>query len=91
MGNRFKCKINEIYNDIPNLFGIADDILVIGYEKDGADHDEAVYSVLKWCQDGNLKLNKDKYHFRCTSNTILSQSSVKGRHPPRSTKGQSTD
>ena len=60
-------KINEIFNDIPNLFGFADDILVIGYDKDGADHDKAVYKVLGQCQDVNLKLNKDKFHFRCTS------------------------
>ena len=52
---------------MPNVFGIADDILVIGYEKDGADHNEAVYNVLRWCQDVNLKLNKVKCHFRCTS------------------------
>ena len=53
------------FNDMPNVFGIADDILVIGYNKDGADHDEAVYKVLKWCQDVNLKLNIEKCHFRC--------------------------
>ena len=52
---------------MPNVFGIADDILVIGYDKDGADHDEAVYKVLKWYQDVNLKLNEEKCHFRCTS------------------------
>ena len=62
----FQCKIEEISNDMPNLFGIAD-ILVIGYKKDGADHDEAVYNVLRQCQDVNLKLDKDKCHFRCTS------------------------
>ena len=45
--NMFQRKIDEIFNDIPNVFGIADDILVIGYDKDGADHDEAVYSVLE--------------------------------------------
>ena len=67
VGNMFQCKINKIFNDLPNVFGIADDILVIGYDKDGADHNEAVYSVLRWCQDVNLKLNKDKCHFRCTS------------------------
>ena len=67
VGNMFQRKIDEIFNDMPNVFGIADDILVIGYEKDRQDHDEAVYSVLKWCQDVNLKLNKDKCHFRCTS------------------------
>ena len=53
MGDMFQRKINEIFNDIPNVFGIADDILVIGYEKDKADHDEAVYSVLEQCQDVN--------------------------------------
>ena len=52
---------------MPNVFGIADNILVIGYNKDGKDHDEAVYNVLRWCKDVNLKLNKDKCHFRCIS------------------------
>ena len=63
----FQHKIDEIFNDMPNVFGIADDILVIGYDKNGADHDEAVYSVLQQYQDVNLKLNKEKCHFRCTS------------------------
>ena len=36
---------------MPHVFGIAEDILVIGYEKDGADHDEAVYSALKGCHN----------------------------------------
>ena len=63
----FQHKIDEIFYYMPNVFGIGYDILVIGYNKDGADHDEAVYKVLKWCQDENLKLNKEKCHFRCTS------------------------
>ena len=69
-GDIFQCKIDEIFNYMPNVFGIADDILVIGYDKDGADHDEAVYKVLKQCQDVNLKLNKEnvisgvhQYHY----------------------------
>ena len=66
MGDMFQHKIDEIFKDMPNVFGIADDILVIGYDKDGADHDEAVYKVLWQCQYVNLKLNKDKCHFRCT-------------------------
>ena len=47
VGKMFQHKINEIFNDMPNLFGIADEILVIGYDKDGVDHDKAVYSVLR--------------------------------------------
>ena len=45
-----------------NVFGIVDDILVIGYNEDGADHDAAVHKVLQWCEELNLKLNKEKYH-----------------------------
>ena len=47
VGDMFQHKINEIFNDMPNVFGIADDILVIGYDKDGTDHNEAVYNVLR--------------------------------------------
>ena len=72
-GNMFQCKINETFNDIPNVFGIADDILVIGYEKDGTDHNETVNKVLKCCRDLNLKLNKEKCHFRCTALPFFSE------------------
>ena len=67
LADMFQCKINENFNDMPNVFGITDGILVIGYKKDGADHNKAVYSVLRQCQEVNLKLNKDKGHFRCMS------------------------
>ena len=50
----FQCKITKNFIDMPNVFGIADDILVTGYKKEGADHDEAVHNVLKCCQDDNL-------------------------------------
>ena len=76
---------------MPNVFGIADNILVIGYDKDGADHDKAVYNVLRWCQDVNLKLKKRQVSFQVHIRTILWQSSIKRRHPTRSTKDQSTD
>ena len=42
----FQHKIDEIFSDMPNVFGITDDILFIGYSKNGADHDMAVYKVL---------------------------------------------
>ena len=71
--NMFQHKIDKIFNNMPNIFGIADDILVIGYDKSVADHNEAVYSVLRQCQDVNLKLNKEKFHFRCTSIPFFSK------------------
>ena len=39
-GDMFQRKIDEIFKDMPNVFSIADDILVAGYEADGKDHDE---------------------------------------------------
>ena len=63
----FQCKIDEIFSDMPNIFGISDDILVIGYDEDGADHDATIYKVLWWCEEVNLKLHKEKCHFRCMS------------------------
>ena len=56
-GNMFQWKIDEIFNDMPNVFRIADDILVIGYDKDSAAHDEAVVNVLRQCQDVKLKFS----------------------------------
>ena len=73
VGDMFQHKIDEIFNNMPNVFCIADNILVIGYDKDRTDHNKAVYKVLRWCQDVNLKLNKDKHHFRCTSIPFFSK------------------
>ena len=41
-GDLFHQKIDEIFNNMPNVFGIADDILVAGYNTDGKDHDDTV-------------------------------------------------
>ena len=38
----FQYKIEKIFNDMPNVFGITDDALVIGYNDDGTDHDAMV-------------------------------------------------
>ena len=73
-GDMFQRKIDEIFKDLPNLFGTVDDILVVGYEIDDKDHDETLWRVLQMCRQVNLKLNKDKYQFRCTSVQFLVRS-----------------
>ena len=79
-GNKYQMKTDEIFKDMPYVFGIANDILVAGYEDDGRDHDETIQRVLQRCRQVNLKLNKDKCHYRCTSvqffGEILSQNGV---------------
>ena len=54
----FQCKIDEIFSDMSNVFGIADNILVIGYYKDGTDYDAAVHKVLWQCEEVNLNYIK---------------------------------
>ena len=84
VGNLFQCKIDEIFSDMPNVFGIADDILVIGYNEDGADHNTAFHKVLQQSEEVNLKLNKEKCHFRCTSilffGEVISRKGVQPDH-----------
>ena len=35
----FQWKTDEIFKDLPNVFHIADDILIAAYDVDGKDHD----------------------------------------------------
>ena len=37
----FQWKIDKIFKDFPNIFGIADDILVVGH--DSKDHDNTLW------------------------------------------------
>ena len=62
----FQKKIDELFHDIPNIFGIAADILIAGYDTDGRDHDERLGKVLCTCKQVNLKLNKEKGLFTQT-------------------------
>ena len=39
-GNMLQCRIDEIAKDLLNVFGIADDILVVGYDSDGKNQDK---------------------------------------------------
>ena len=39
-GDMFQCKIDETFKNLSNVFGMADDILVVGYDTDGRGHDK---------------------------------------------------
>ena len=41
-GNMFQQKIDKIFKDLPNVFGIADDILVEGYDANSRYHDKTL-------------------------------------------------
>ena len=82
VGDMFQCKIDKIFNDMPNIFDIADDILVIGYDYAVTDHDETAHTVLQRYKEVNLKLNKEKCHFRCTSIPFFREVIMRRRGQP---------
>ena len=52
---------------MPNVCGIADDILIAGFIDQGKDTNTKLDKVLKIYRQANLKPNKDKCLFRWTS------------------------
>ena len=36
-GNMFQHKIDEIFKDLPNVFDIVDDFMIVGYNDDSRD------------------------------------------------------
>ena len=65
--DKFWKKIDELFSDMSNVFGIADDILIAGFDKQSKDHDKKLEKVLQVCRQANLKLNKDECLFRFNS------------------------
>ena len=62
-GNSFRKKTDELFHGLPNVFGIADDICIVGFDKVGRNHDATLDKVLRICRQVNLKLNRDKFLF----------------------------
>ena len=46
-GDMFQKKIEKLFSDIPNDFGIADDIQIAGFNADGRDHHVRIEQVLQ--------------------------------------------
>ena len=63
----FVKKIYEIFKELPNIFDIADDILIVEYNDNGTDINRPLHRELQICRKENLKLKKDKCNFRCTN------------------------
>ena len=59
VGDMFQKKIDELFGRIPDVFCIADDLLIAGFHEHGRGHDKMLEKVLKIFKQSNLKLNKD--------------------------------
>ena len=52
--------------ELLSVFGTGDNILFVGYDDDGTDHDRILGRKLQIWRKENLKLKKCDCHFRCT-------------------------
>ena len=60
--NVYQFKIDEIFEDISQCVGIADDIVILGYNDH--DHDQTLYTVLDRARKVGMKFNPDKCTFK---------------------------
>ena len=60
----FQRKLDEVYKDIPNVMGIADDIMVCGSTE--SEHDQAFCKMLEANRKHNVSLNSEKLQFKQT-------------------------
>ena len=66
VSDMFQQKIDEIFEDLPNSFGMADLILIVGYDVDGWDQGKIWRQVMQICHQENWKLKKINVISRCT-------------------------
>ena len=74
LGEMFERNTDESFKELPNVFGIADDTLVVSYYSSGPDHDIMLYRKLQISRKEAPKLDKDICCFRCTLVPFLERS-----------------
>ena len=58
-----KCKLDQTLNDVVDVCGIADDIIIYGSDKDGYDYDHVLQGSLKYIAEKGIKFNLSAYLF----------------------------
>ena len=58
----FQHKLDEVFKNIPNVGGIADDILIVGNTPQ--EHEQAFINMLEASRNNNVSLNSEKLEFK---------------------------
>ena len=81
-GDVFQRKLDHCIGDIQNVYCIADDIMVIGYEEDHSDHDRSLLNLFERAEECNIKFNYDKIQFKKKEVTFFGETyTTDGRKP----------
>ena len=87
-GDAVQRKTYEIYNPLPNVIGIADDIIIWGDKEDGSDHNVALACFLQVTCENGLHINFDKIQYKTTEVTLFGKTYTTKGHKPASDKVQ---
>lgn len=72
--DEFQMATDNIFQDIPNIFGIADDLTAVGFSEDGHYHGQTLHAVLQKTREKGPQLNHDKLKVRAREIPILATS-----------------
>ena len=65
----FQHRFDQCIEGLCGVYAVADDALITGkgatYEEAVKNHDNNMLALLNRCQEKNIKLNKDKFKFKC--------------------------
>ena len=87
-GDAVQRKTDEIYNPLPNVIGIADNIIIWGDKENGSDHDVALARFLQVTRENGLRINFDKIQYKTTEVTFFGETYTTKGHKPASDKVQ---
>ena len=65
----FQKKKDKLFSDTPNVCGIADDILLAGFDADTRDHDKRLEEVWHRCKPNDLQ--RESYLGECASHYLV--------------------
>ena len=85
-GDAFQRKLDTIYNPLPNVIGIADDLNIWGNKDDGSDHDEALTKFLQTTKENGLKINIDKLQYKAKEISFFGETYTTNGHRPSAEK-----
>ena len=73
----FQQKLDQCFESLKGVYKIADDLFIIGQgdidEEADQDHAHILKNVLHRCRTKGIKLNKDKFQFKCSEVSFIGQ------------------
>ena len=60
VGDMSQCRRTEIFKKLPNVFVIADEILIVDYDADNKAYDRTLRQIMKIYHKENLILNSNE-------------------------------